>query len=315
MTFNDPNLLLLLLALPPALLLKWRTGEQASPGGFSNLGLLRSFRPTWRIRYRWLPAIIRAAALALLVVALARPQVGQAETELPGQGIDIALVLDLSSSMTSASLSTGSRQEVAQRVLTDFVEGREEDRIGLVIVREEALLLSPLTLDYEALAQLLQQAPRVGLPDGTAIGVGLATAVDTLRESRARSRVAILLTDGENTAGSIQPLEAARIAEALGVRVYTIGVIAPGSRSAGNLNVNEAALREMASLTGGQYFPAESEQALEAIYASIDQLEKSRVGRPQYAAYNELSVYFLIGALGLLALELSLRGTVWRQAT
>jgi Ca-activated chloride channel family protein len=314
-TFNDPNLLLLLLALPPALLLKWRTGEQATPGGFSNLGLLRGFRPTWRIRYRWLPAIIRAGALALLVVALARPQVGQAETELPGQGIDIALVLDLSSSMSSASLSTGSRQEVAQRVLTDFVEGREEDRIGLVIFREEALLLSPLTLDYEALAQLLQQAPRVGLPDGTAIGVGLATAVDMLRESRARSRVAILLTDGENTAGSIQPLEAARIAEALGVRVYTIGVIAPGSRSAGNLNVNEAALREMASLTGGQYFPAESEQALEAIYASIDQLEKSRVGRPQYAAYNELAVYFLIGALGLLALELSLRGTVWRQAT
>lgn len=315
MTFNDPNLLLLLLALPLALLLKWRTGEQATPGRFSNLALLGGFRPTWRIRYRWLPAIIRAAALALLVVALARPQVGQAETELPGQGIDIALVLDLSSSMSSASLSTGSRQEVAQRVLTDFVEGREEDRIGLVIFREEALLLSPLTLDYEALAQLLEQAPRVGLPDGTAIGVGLATGVDMLRESRARSRVAILLTDGENTVGSIEPLAAAQIAEALGVRVYTIGVIAPGSRGSGNLNVNEAALREMASLTGGQYFPAESEQALEAIYASIDQLEKSRVGRPQYGVYNELGVYFLIGALGLLALELALRGTVWRQAT
>jgi Ca-activated chloride channel family protein len=315
MTFNDANLLLLLLLIPLALLLKWRLGEQATPGRFSNLSLLGAFRPTWRIRYRWLPGLIRAAALALLIVALARPQVGQAETVLPGQGIDIALVLDLSSSMSSSSLSTGTRQEVAQRVLTDFIEGREEDRIGLVIFREEALVLSPLTLDYDALTQGLKQAPRVGLPDGTAIGVGLASAVDLLRESRARSRVAILLTDGENTVGRIEPLAAARIAEALGVRVYTIGVIAPGSRGAGALNVNETALREMASLTGGQYYPAESEQALEAIYSDIDRLEKSRVGRPQYGAYNELAVYFLAGALVLLALELGLRGTVWRQAT
>jgi Ca-activated chloride channel family protein len=315
MTFNDANVLLLLLALPLALLIKWRLGEQATPGRFSNLNLMSGFRTTWRIRYRWLPTLIRAGALALLIVALARPQVGQAETVLPGQGIDIALVLDLSSSMSSSSLSTGTRQEVAQRVLTDFVEGREEDRIGLVIFREEALVLSPLTLDYDALAQRLTDAPRVPLPDGTAIGVGLASAVDLLRESRARSRIAILLTDGENTVSRIEPLAAARIAEALGVRVYTIGVIAPGSRDSGNLNVNEAALREMAQLTGGQYYPAESEQALDAIYSNIDQLEKSRIGRPQYGAYNELSVYFLIGALGLLALELTLRGTVWRQAT
>jgi Ca-activated chloride channel homolog len=315
MTFNDPDLLFLLAALPLILLLKWRTGDHATPGRFSNVGLLTGFRTTWRVRYRWLPTFIRAVALALLVIAVARPQVGQADTELPGQGIDIALVLDLSSSMTSSSLSTGSRQEVAQRVLTDFIEGRQEDRIGLVIFREEALVLSPLTLDYDALAQLLQQAPRVGLPDGTAIGVGMASAVDLLRESRARSRVAILLTDGENTAGTIEPLAAARIAETLGVRVYTIGVIAPGTRGTGNLNVNEAALREMANITGGQYFPAESEQALEAIYASIDQLEKSRIGRPQFGAYKELAVYFAIGALALLALELGLRSTVWRQAT
>jgi Ca-activated chloride channel homolog len=312
-TFNDPNLLFLLLALPVVLLLKWRTGDASTPGRFSNLGLLAGFRPTWRIRYRWLPTFIRAGALALLVIALARPQVGQADTVLPGQGIDIALVLDLSSSMSSASLGTGTRQEVAQRVLTDFIEGREQDRIGLVIFRQEALVLSPLTLDYEALAQLLQRAPSVGLPDGTAIGVGLASAVDLLRDSRARSRVAILLTDGENTGGTIEPLAAARIAETMGVRVYTIGVIAPGTRGTGNLNVNEAALREMANVTGGQYFPAESEQALASIYASIDQLEKSRIGRPQYGSYNELAVYFIAGALALLALELVLRGTVWRQ--
>lgn len=315
MTFNDPNLLFLLLAIPGLLLLRWRTGEASTAGRFSSLGLLAGFRPTWRIRYRWVPTFIRAGALALLVFALARPQVGQAETVLPGQGIDIALVLDISSSMSSAALGDDSRQEVARRVLTDFVDGREEDRIGLVVFREESLVLSPMTLDYNALTQLLEQAPRVGLRDGTAIGMGLASAVDLLRDSRARSRVAILLTDGENTTGTVEPLTAARIAETLGIRVYTIGVIAPGSRSGGNLNVNEEALRRMADVTGGRYFPAESEQALEAIYASIDQLEKSRIGRPQFGAYNELAVYFIIGAMALLALELGLRGTVWRQAT
>jgi Ca-activated chloride channel family protein len=314
-TFNDPYLLVLLLALPVLLFLKRRAGDAAPPGRFSSVSLLAGFRPTWRLRYRWLPTAIRAAALALLVVAIARPQTGQADSVLPGEGIDIALVLDLSSSMRSNSLGTGSRQEVAQRVLTDFIKGRTEDRIGLVIFREESLVLSPLTLDYDALTQLLVQAPQVGLSDGTAIGVGLATAVDVLRDSRARSRVAILLTDGENTAGTIEPLAAARIAETLGIRVYTIGVLAPGARAAGQLNVNEAALREIAKVTGGQYYPAESEQALAAIYDSIEELEKSRVGRPQYGEYNELAAYFIVVALALLALELGLRGTVWRQAT
>ncbi len=315
MTFNDPSFLLLLLALPVLLLLKRRAGDATTPGRFSNLSLLAGYRPTWRIRYRWLPTFIRAAALVLLVVALARPQAGRAETVLPGQGIDIALVLDLSSSMTASSLGSESRQEVARKVLTDFVEGREEDRIGLVIFREESLILSPLTLDYEALTQLLLEAPKVRLPDGTAIGVGLASAVDLLRESRARSRVAILLTDGENTSGTIEPLAAARIAETLGIRVYTIGVIAPGRPGTGRLNVNERALREMARVTGGQYFPAESQQALAAIYASIDELEKSRIGRPQFGTYNEFAAYFVIAAMALLALELGLRGTIWRQAS
>jgi Ca-activated chloride channel family protein len=314
-TFNDPYLLLLLVALPVLLLLKRRTGEASSPGRFSSVALLSGFQPTWRLRYRWMPTAIRAAALALLVIAIARPQTGQADSILPGQGVDIALVLDLSSSMQSGSLGTGSRQEVAQRVLTNFVQGRENDRIGLVIFREDTLVLSPLTLDYEALAQLIQSAPQVGLSDGTAIGNGLATAIDLLRESRARSRVTILLTDGENTAGTVEPLAAARIAETLGIRVYTIGVLAPGSRATGQLNVNETALREMANVTGGQYYPAESEQALAAIYDSIDQLEKSRVGRPQYGQFNELAPYFIAIALVLLGLELGLRSTVWRQAT
>ena len=311
MTFADPNLLFLLLAIPVALLIKARTGEGNGAGGFSNLALLSGFRPTWRLRYRWLPTFIRAGAIALLIVALARPQVGQADSELPGQGIDIALVLDTSGSMTTSRLgSEDNRLDVARRVLVDFIDGREEDRLGLVVFRAASIVLSPLTLDYDALTAVTEEAGEVQLSDGTAIGVGLSDALNLLRESRARSRVAILLTDGENNSGDIEPLAAARIAETLGIRVYTIGVIEQGQRT-----VDERALREMAELTGGRYYPASSEQALEAIYAGIDQLEKSRVERAQFAVYEEYAMYFLAAALGLLALELLLRNTLWRQAT
>jgi Ca-activated chloride channel family protein len=313
--FADPYLLALVVLVPPLFYLAGRIGREASAGAFSDLGLLAGYRRTWRIRYRWLPNVVRAAALVLLVIALARPQTGQAESELPGQGIDIALVVDTSSSMTATNLGDDTRLTVAQRVLTDFVEGRRNDRIGLVSFRQDSLVLSPLTLDYGALTTLLQNIQDVTLPDGTAIGVGLSDGLNLLRESRARSRAAVLLTDGENNSGTIEPLSAARIAETLGIRVYTIGVIEASGRSSGRVNVDERALQEMAQITGGRYFPADSEEALGAIYESIDELEKSRVGRPQFGAYNELAVYFLAAALLLLALELGLRSTVWRQAT
>jgi Ca-activated chloride channel family protein len=254
---------------------------------------------------------VRVAALVLLLVALARPQTGQAESELPGQGIDIALVFDTSSSMVSFRLDDDTRLAVAQRVLDEFISERQEDRVGLVIFRSDGLVLSPLTLDYDALRRLLQNVEGINLMDGTAIGTGLAEGINLLRDSRARSRVAILATDGENNSGEIEPLEAARIAETLGIRVYTIGILETGGRS----NVDERALQEMANLTGGRYFPAESEAALATIYENIDQLEKSRVGRTQFAAYNEIAPYFLAAALLLLALELGMRSTVWRQAT
>ena len=311
MTFADPNLLLLLLAIPVALLLKSRTGEGNGAGGFSNVALVSDFRLTWRLRYRWFPTFVRAGAIALLIVALARPQVGEAESELAGQGIDIALVLDTSGSMSAGTLtSEDSRLDVAKRVLTDFIDGRTTDRLGLVVFRDGSIVLSPLTLEYDSLTEVTEDVGEVNLPDGTAIGVGLSEAMNLLRESRARSRVAILLTDGENNAGDVEPLEAAQIAKTLGVRVYAIGVIEPGART-----VDEAALREMAELTGGRYYPAASEAALEAIYAGIDQLEKSRIDRTQFGLYREQAVYFLAAAVALLAFELLLRNTLWRQAT
>ena len=311
MRFADPYLLALLALIPVLFFLERRFVRDGSPGAYSSLALLAGRRRTWRLRFRWLPVATRALALVLLVVALARPQTGQAESELPGEGIDIALVLDASGSMTITTLGRESRLAVAQRVLSDFITGRKDDRLGLVAFRNTSLVVSPLTLDYEALKTLVASVGQLNIADGTAIGDGLAEALNLLRDSRARSRVVVLLTDGENNAGVVQPLAAARIAETLGIRVYTIGVL----DSAGGANVDARALQEMARVTGGRYFPADSEEALSEIYASIDDLEKSRVGRPQFGAYNELAVHFLVAALPLLALELGLRTTAWRQAT
>ena len=313
MKLADPYLLLLLLALPPLILARTRLRPEEPRGAFSDVGLLGSMGTTWRIRYRWVPLLLRACAVALLVIAIARPQKGRAESELPGQGIDIALVMDTSSSMSATLGTKETRLAVAQRVLKDFIGNRSDDRIGLVIFQNESLVLSPLTLDYGALKDLVDNVQRVQLADGTGIGMGVAEAVNLLRESKARSRVVILLTDGENNNPPIEPITAAKLAATLGIRLYTIGIIeAQTRRGAGN--VNEQALTQMANLTGGRYFAADSPEALENVCQGIDQLETSRVGRLQFAAYQELAVYFLAAAVVLLALELALNATVWRRA-
>lgn len=312
MRFADPYFLALLAVVPIFLFVKSRRRSEANAGTYSTLALLGSYRPTWRVRYRWLTTAVRAAALVLLLIALARPQGSEANNEVQAQGIDIALVLDTSSSMGTVFDGNDSRLQVAQRVITDFIGNRQNDRIGLVIFRNQSLVLSPLTLDYDALTALVDNVETVNLPDGTAIGVGLADALNLLRESKARSRVAVLLTDGQNNAGEVEPLAAARIAETLGIRAYTIGLVEARTR-AGASNVDEQALESMADITGGRYFAADNAQALASIYDSIDTLEKSRIGKPQFAAYDEYAPYFLAAALALLALELILQSTLWRR--
>ena len=313
MRFADPTLLLLLLLIPLFLLIKARLTRDNAPGTFSSVSLLSGYGKTWRLRYRWLPTAVRALALVLLVIAIARPQQGRAETEIAGEGIDIALVLDTSSSM-SGTFGDQDKLSSAQDVLKEFLEGRDDDRVGFVIFRDRSLVLSPLTLDYDALSMLVDRVSEVNIPDGTAIGSGLGDALNLLRESKARSRVAILLTDGQNNAGTIDPGQAARIAETLGIRVYTVGLIDPDARGGTSVNVDEQALTEMANVTGGRYFSADNEDALQDIYNNIDQLETSQIGRPQFTAYDEIAPYFLVAALLLLVLELGLRATVWRQS-
>ena len=313
MRFAEPLFLVFLVAIPLLFFLKRRQGGGAGMP-FSDIGLVAGFKPTRRLRFRWVPTAIRAGAIVLVVFALARPQTGRADSELPGRGIDIALVLDTSSSMSSSLLGKDSRSAVAQKVLTDFIGGRKDDRLALVIFRNESLVLSPLTLDYEALKGLVASAQDVNIDDGTAIGLGLSEGVDVLRGSKARSRVAILLTDGENNNPAIEPVTAAKIAQTLGVRVYTIGVLDSNSRPGQAANVDEQALRAMAETTGGKYYGATSAAALSSIYDNIDRLEKSRVGRPQFLAYHELAVYFLGAAVVLLAVEQLASSTLWRRA-
>ena len=316
--FQDPAFLLLLIPLAGAAL--WSAGrrrKRRTTGGVvvPSLTIVGGLAPTWRLRLRWLPSLLHWTAAALLVVALARPQTGRAGAVVPAEGIDIVLALDVSSSMEQEFLGDETRLEVAKRVVADFIRGRENDRLALVAFRSQSLVLSPLTLDYSALVQLLESAPTGPIPDGTAIGLAAADTLNLLRDSQARSRVVILLTDGENNRFEVQPLAAARLAEALKIRVYTIGIVTE-TRPAQLVvppNVDEEALKRMADLTGGLYQRVTSPEALEAVYRDIGELEKSRVGRERFAASHERALYFLVPALALLALEVALAGTVFRR--
>jgi Ca-activated chloride channel family protein len=248
-------------------------------------------------------------------VALARPQSGRAEALLPQEGIDIVLVLDTSSSMRTPEGDENSRLGTAQGVLREFVAGRERDRLGLVTFRSRSFVLSPLTLDYSAFQALVDQADDVDLPDGTAIGLAMTDALNLLRDSTARSRTIILLSDGENNREDVQPLAAARIAEALGIRIYTIDVT--GAAAPVGMHVrfrpNERELRTMAELTGGRYFSATSPDAIAEVYETIDMLERSRVGGERFADFDEFASYLLGGALGLLAAQVLLTTLVLRR--
>jgi Ca-activated chloride channel family protein len=318
--FESPYFLLLLVFLP--VLAWWQFRRRRIGGGLTmaSVRLVSDLRPTWRVRYRWVLPGLRLLALALLVLALARPQVGQAGSVVPAEGIDIVLALDVSGSMTEATLGEKTRLDVAKDVLDNFIAGRVNDRLGLVTFRSQSLALSPLTLDYEALQQLVDRADESPMPDGTAIGLAVADSLNLLRESRARSRVVILLTDGENNRLEVEPLAAARIAGTLKIRVYTIGVVdAPSERPSESsmprldMNVNEEALRQMAEVSGGRYYRADSPDTLASIYEEIGNLEKSRVGRERFSAFDERSAVFVVPALALLGLELLLMSTVFRK--
>lgn len=273
-------------------------------------------RAGWRVRTRWAPGALRVLALALLVVALARPQRGLAVASLPEEGIDIVLALDISGSMserTQPGVGGGgpTRLEAAREVIADFTGSIEGDRVGLVVFQSRALVLSPLTLDHVALRRTVRGLESGLLPDGTAVGLGLAEALNVLRDSNARSRVIVLLTDGANNAGEVAPAQAAQLAKALGIRVYTVGFV---SRSAGGgAGVDETTLRRIAAETQAAYYDAATEEELQRAYEAIGALERSRVAERRFTSYREFGPWLALAAIGLLVAEAGLRATVWRR--
>ena len=312
--FADPWMLALLAAIPLVVAAAWPRRRSHSGVRIGSVGAVARAAPTWRVRFEPALPALRVLAVVALVVALARPQRGEARTDTETEGIDMVLAYDVSSSMTQPFAGRQTRGEVAERVLSDFIQSRQNDRVGLVAFQGSSLTLSPLTTDYRALATAARDADALQLLDGTAIGTALGASLNVLRGSSAPSRIVILLTDGENNAGELEPLAAARLAERLGVRVYTVGIVggveqAPRSR----LNVDEESLRRMGEVTGGDYSRAEDAQALADVYTRIDALEKSRIEGRVLTKFDEIAPYLLAVAGAALALEVLLRTSVFRR--
>lgn len=317
MSFGTPLLLLLLpLAAAPALW-SWSRGRSRPAMAVAEIGALRAAVDgggSWRLRLRFLPDVLRAVALAALIVGLARPQEGLALTFVPEEGIDVVAVLDVSSSMTFATPDTPTRLIAAKRVVEEFVETLEGDRVGLVIFQSRALVLSPLTLDHSALIRAVRDVRSGLLKDGTAIGLGLAEALNLLRDSQARGRVIVLLTDGQNNAGDVFPTDAAQIAKALGVRIYTIGFTATSSVLIQSFSgVDVETLRAIAEITDGAYYSTSTQDELSTAYAAISDQERSRVGERRFATFQEFAPWLIALAVALLAAEAVLRATTFRR--
>lgn len=313
MRFADPELFLLLLLLVP---LAWRLRRErprlAAAFRLPTLGPLRATPvSSWRVRTLPYLPLLRLAGIALLIVALARPQTTDAASAVPAEGIDVVLTIDASRSMIQQPLGDGSRLDAARDVARDFVARRGNDRVGVVVFQAESLVLSPLTLDLDAVGTLIDRSVRNGLlREGTALGLALVESIELLRESDAPSRVIVALTDGEDNIRVVRPVEAAAIARALGIRVYTIGVTEIGASAT---TVDELALRFIAEETGGVYYRATDLAGLTDAYAAIDALEKARVGEETFTRYTDLAAWLLVPAIALILLELVARATWWRR--
>ncbi|MBC8422888.1 VWA domain-containing protein [bacterium] len=322
--FELAHPLVLLLAVPiaAALLILRRRRPDTAVLRHPHLALLAGVEPGLRARLRALLPWLRVAALLLLVVALARPRDVHSLREIEGEGIDIVVALDISGSMRALDFQPDNRLAVAKSIIRDFVLGRGEDRIGLVVFASRAFTQCPLTLDRSILTGFLDEVQIGLIEDGTAIGLGLATAVNRLRHSEATSRTVILLTDGSNNVPTLEPETAAELARTLGVRVYTVGVGKkgmvpyPDERFQGRrtrmveMPLDEALLQEIARVTGGSYFRAEDAEALAQIFATIDELETSRYRTTVTTWYEERMAWFASPALLLLLLD-ALLGAAW----
>ncbi len=325
MEFLHPEYLFLLLLLLP--LIGWYVMRLSKAQASFKLASTRAFKgmkPDFRIYMRHLPFALRLISLALIVIVIARPQSVSNWEETESQGIDIVLALDVSGSMLSQDLQPD-RLQAAKKVAAEFITDRKNDNIGLVIFAGESFTQCPLTTDHKVLLNLLNEINFGMIEDGTAIGLGLATSVNRLKESTSDSRVVILLTDGTNNSGQIAPLTAADLARSYGIRVYTVGVgtkgMAPtpvntpyGIRMQNMpVDIDEKTLTEIAAMTGGQYFRAQDTEGLRQVYEEIDEMEKYLISVQNVTRRQEMFLPFALFALGLILLELLLRRTWLRN--
>lgn len=324
--FADPLYLLFLLLIPVVFF--WYFTYQRRRGAtlrFSHLGFIRDVHKTSSIRARLVLIILRVLTLTLLIVALSRPQSGMKGEEVITQGVDIVLALDVSSSMLAEDIKPN-RIDAAKQVAAEFVKGRKNDRIGMVIFAAQGYTQCPLTIDYGILLGFLDQIKVGMIEDGTAVGMGLAAAVNRLRTSEAKSKVIILLTDGRNNRGEIDPITAAQAAQAFDVRIYAIGAGTHGTALYPvndpffgkryvpmKVDIDEETLRKIADMTKAKYFRATNRNRLEAIYEEIDEMEKTEIRVREYTRYSELFYYFVGVAVLLFLSEIGLAHTRFRK--
>jgi len=330
MTFAHPWLLLLLLLLPLAAWLKGRRGS--SPAFvYSSVKLVAGLAGARRSRAGNFLAALRWLALALLIVALAQPRFAKSTTEVKASGVDIVVAFDMSGSMISEDFVVKgervNRFNMARSVLKKFIDQRPNDRIGLVLFASQAFIGMPLTLDHDFLQENLDRLEIGAIEqNSTAIGDGLGTAINRLRDLKAKSKIVILMTDGQNNSGKLDPLLAAEAAAAMKVKVYTVGIGEQGTapmpvfmngQKVGYQNVpvdvDETTLQKIAAKTGGKYYRADNAEKFQQIYAEIDKLEKTDATIKKYTQFNELFPWLVAGGLALLLLELGLGQTILRR--
>ena len=293
---------------------------------YSDIRIIKRVSRSGRQRYRFLLNVFRVLAIALFVVAIARPRAGTEYKEITSEGIDIMMVLDVSSSMQAEDFKPNNRLYVAKEEIKKFIKQRTNDRIGLVVFARYSYTQCPLTTDYGVLLNFVDQVHFGQIEDGTAIGMAIANAVNRLRDVKAKSKIIILLTDGDNNAGEIDPITASNLAAAFNIKIYTIGAGKPGNAMYPYqdpifgkryvyqpTNIDEKTLKEIAKRTGGKYFRARSGKELDNIYKAIDKMEKTKIKVASHIQYKELFQYFVYAGLIFLVLEIVLSNTFFRK--
>ena len=328
MIFKDPLYLLMIFFV---LILVFLTKRQAGPGiRFFSVELLKGLKRTFKLRFEKNIIFIRALSVIAIILAMARPQAALDASKIHAEGIDIVLAMDCSTSMLAEDFMLGARRasrfDAAKKVADDFILGRKNDRIGLIVFARRAYTVCPLTLDHDWLMKNFDRIKVGIMGDGTAVGSGIMTSLNRLKDTLAKGKVVIVLTDGRNNIGDISPVTAAEAAKALGIKVYTIGA---GSKGLApypvkdpfgkvfyqpiQLDLDEDTLEEIASMTEGKYFRATDTKSLKNIYAEINKLEKVPIEEKGYVEYRELFGLFLVPGLLLLCLEIVLRNTWLRK--